>query len=552
MKIALKDIAIIFAVSFVLLLPVLVNGIPDNYDLVQHVRFAVAYDDSLHAGMPQAEWSSRDNFGFGGVGVRVYPPLTYFLLAACHALLADWHLAFWLVMLFGMFAGCVGVYLFSRDEFGQGSPLTAAILYAVVPYHLFQIYQVFLLAEFIAAAIFPFAFLFAARLVRQQSIVNIVSFAAAFSLLMLTHIPTTIIVAASLAIFIGLQLNRENFIRVACSGVLSALIAIAATLFYLLKVVTEVGWVKHNSEEFFRGGLYNYAAYFFPMFLWPAEFYQQRFLWLWDIMIFLLVLFFVPAAIRTWRSNLFDVAVRRAVVVVGAVSLVMLSWLSAPLWQMLPFLQKLQFPWRWLSVATFAAAVCGGAAVPMLREKFTGRRIAVYAAVLLMAAMLLFDLTQTIIPAGSLSKQEFQKQVVESENDIACVCWWPIWAAPDALNDKTKASADGREVAIDEWEPLERRLSVAAGNAGELRIATFFYPYWKAEVNGHAVPGAMEAGGALIVSVPAEASVVRVFFQEPFFLRAAKFVSLAAWAALIVTLGVIALRSRSTGGETLP
>ena len=128
----------------------------------------------------------------------------------------------------------------------------------------------------------------------------------------------------------------------------------------------------------------------------------------------------------------------------------------------------------------------------------------------------------------------------------------PIWAAPDALNDKTKASADGREVAIDEWEPLERRLSVAAGNAGELRLATFFYPYWKAEVNGHPVPAAMDAGGALIVSVPAEASVVRVFFQEPFFLRAAKFVSLAAWAALIIALGVMTFRSRPTGSRTLP
>src|SRR4029453_3454175 len=108
----------------------------------------------------------------------------------------------------------------------------AGILYGVAPYHLNQIYQAFLLAEFAASSILPFAFAFAARICARRRPLDMAGVAAPFALLFLTHLPITVIGSMALGIYVLATLRRnERFKTLMCLAISLAL-GLAASAFY--------------------------------------------------------------------------------------------------------------------------------------------------------------------------------------------------------------------------------------------------------------------------------------------------------------------------------
>ncbi len=80
----------------------------------------------------------------------------------------NWYNALSIDIFLWMFAGCVGVYFWAKEWF---TPLTSALtasFYALIPFHLEKIYIYFFYAEYIAAAIAPFCFLFLTRICRRN------------------------------------------------------------------------------------------------------------------------------------------------------------------------------------------------------------------------------------------------------------------------------------------------------------------------------------------------------------------------------------------------
>ena len=76
------DVLAIASVSGVLALVILFNGIPSGNDLPEHYRFAQTFYSSLADGTLYPSWASNVNFGFGDVGVRFYPPFSYYVRGA--------------------------------------------------------------------------------------------------------------------------------------------------------------------------------------------------------------------------------------------------------------------------------------------------------------------------------------------------------------------------------------------------------------------------------------------------------------------------------------
>src|SRR5262245_15481849 len=72
-KVRILHVVLVILISFCAVgPPVFLRGFPTGGDFLQHLRFAISYSESLDAGKLQPDWTN-DNFGFGSVGVRVYP-----------------------------------------------------------------------------------------------------------------------------------------------------------------------------------------------------------------------------------------------------------------------------------------------------------------------------------------------------------------------------------------------------------------------------------------------------------------------------------------------
>ena len=76
-----------------------------------------------------------------------------------------------------------------ESTFGVASGLANASLfgaavYTIAPYHVNQIYNAFTYAEFAAAGVLPFCFLFAERICKRRDWISSVGFAISFALLL--------------------------------------------------------------------------------------------------------------------------------------------------------------------------------------------------------------------------------------------------------------------------------------------------------------------------------------------------------------------------------
>ncbi len=545
----LIDIALIALASFILIVPVLIYGIPTGNDLPEHYRFALAFEENLANGILFPSRSDSVNDGFGDVGVRFYPPLTYYLLNLTSAATGSWYYGSILAFFFLFALGGIGVYFWSREWFGETASLIGALVYILLPYHVNQLFNAFLLAEFAAAAVMPFCFLFASRLFRSADVKNVILFGLAFSALLLTHIPTSMIVSISLAAFAAVSWWNSRTIgslfRFA-GGVGTALLL---SSFYLVRLFTERDYLKHSAAEFASKDFDFRSNFLLSYFYASGAEYMDRSLWFGDAMLVLTLVASVPFLVIFWRhankelrSSLFPL------VPVMAIALFFATPVSSLLWSSLPLLAKIQFPFRWMSVITLCASLFIAAGYGRLEEMFKGdsrpRGMLLAGGILIAMA---FSVFQVIRPARYSTQAEFSAAVERYRASESCECWWPIWANRAALGNLADATGNGRQVLRVSRAPNSREFTIADGEPTELRVATFFYPHWKATVNGTSVDANIGNDGTIVVPLPSREVALSLTFQEPWLNRMLGRVSAAALGIVIIFL--LFLRKPATDND---
>lgn len=536
-------LAVIFVACTIVMLAFPIMGVPEGYDITQHLRFAASYHDAILDGSFLPVWSSIENFGFGSVGIRVYPPFADYLLGITQIFTNDWYNTLSLNSVIWMFPGCIGVYLWVKEIRSSMVAAFAAILYAIFPYHLLQVYLFQLYAEFVASAILPFCFLFVTRLIRRGKPADTIGLAVSCSLLILTHIPSSMIGFASLGIYASCLIDWKEFQNALKKIAAASFIALCGTAFYLVPLCVEMEWVKHDTDQF-STGFYDHGRHLFPLIYNFGDLYWQRLLWILDLTIIFTFVALIPLLFCNVRLTKFDFRGKRerkmlfGITVTGLFSFFMLSMVSGFVWNTITFLQKTQFPWRFLSVGSLMAVVALAVAVPTVVERYKGfSRVIVYPVVLLIFSISVFDFTQIILMAGQLPRAEFYELTVNKMGDQACSCWWPVWAEGKAFENKERLTAGNRNVSISWWKTATREFSVTQGEPVDVRVATFYYPYWKATVNDLPIEIGMDENGVITVPVPSAASSVRLYFEEPFIYRIAGWLSFFTWATLLLVLG---------------
>lgn len=524
---------------FLLVLPVIVCGVPDGYDLIQHYQFAVTYHDAIKSGNYLIGWAANTNGGFGDVGIRFYPPLSHYFLAVVQLFTGDWVTTTSLSIYFWMLIGSIGSYFWAREWHPPHNALLVGLLYAVAPYHLTQFYQYFLYSEFAAAGILPFTFLFLTEALRDGKMRSYLWLSVAVSLLVLTHIPTTVVGTICLALYALVLIDWKDLRRTVPKLSAAAALTLIMTSFYWLRFLSEVTWVSHYSERF-STGYYDYQRYLFPLLYNSEEIYFARLMWAQDIVSIFTILLFLPFVVlilyRVRQKK--DVSrAQLATLVTGLVPLFMASRLSSFVWENLELLQKIQFPWRWLSIATLFVALAFVTAIThpdLAGHNF--KRTRIYALVAFFLALSLYNLTQVILPAAHLSRPIFEEKIVGLASEESFDCWWTSWANRQAFKQRERVLAGNRAVRIIEWQGESRLFEVAAGDPVATRIATFYYPRWKASINGQPVEIERTDTGLISIPIPGHAVEVRIYFEESRSVTASYYLAALTWLLVLLLL----------------
>jgi uncharacterized membrane protein YfhO len=89
---------------------------------------------------------------------------------------------------------------------------------------------------------------------------------------------------------------------------------------------------------------------------------------------------------------------------------------------------------------------------------------------------------------------------------------------------------------VTEWDGSQRSFAVEAGASGQARVATFYYPHWRATANGETLPTSAAPDGALLVTLPARALNVQLEFHEPARTTMARIISIISWTLIVLLL----------------
>jgi hypothetical protein len=236
-------------------------------------------------------------------------------------------------MTLALFVSGITCYRWLRLQLPVPDAERGALLYAGFPYVLLLIYYSFGHTHLWAIALFPFL-LEAAHEMTQKDWHAIPKLSIAYALLCLTHLPSLIVFGAVPCLYVIVFTPRERRISAAILAVLAGVLGTGLAAVYLLPLIQNRPYL--TSDHFITGKFF-YANNFLDM---------QSFEGLFLVIVPLIILCSeLPSKIRRQQ-------IAKPVlfwVVVLAVYVFMVLPLSKPLWNILPPLQNLQFPFRFFT-----------------------------------------------------------------------------------------------------------------------------------------------------------------------------------------------------------
>ena len=553
-------VTLVLAVSLAVVVPAMFWGIPSNLDLTNHFRFALPFYDAIAAGNLYPGWLAESNGGYGDPSFRFYPPALYYLFAAARFVIGNWYAAILLVFVIVSIAGGLGMYFWSKSILPPASAIWASVFYALAPYHLNQLYQATLLAEWAGSAVLPFVFGFVERVCERGKRRDIAGLAATYGLLIFTHLPLAVIGSMVLLVYVLVRVDGPDRIRKLAKLAVGAALGLSLSAVYWVTMVAEVGWIGINQIQ--RDASVDYRVNFLFSTFSP----ENLNVWWMNILALMTVLLFMPGLWLLFNRGVTteghtDKKAVRGVIALTGFALFMAVPLSRPIWNLFRPLQETQFPWRWLILVSMGGSILAAAGIGRL---FGVRRLgatllsitpdrgqsgakaphskgAPKLAVLgAMTISIVFTLSHVVREAQYLPPQKFENMLTSVRGTPSVNYWFPIWARADVRKMSTEVEAGDRAVTVTSWQTEQRRFSVTAGPGTEARVRTFYYPHWIAKTETGVLATRPDSDGALLISLPQHATSVELDFQEP---RRNKFSTISSLSGLII-IGSLAVPFR--------
>jgi hypothetical protein len=369
--------------------PLALRGTSCGQDFDFHYDSWISVVHHWHQGVLYPNWLGSANYGAGEPRFVFYPPLSW-ALGAFLGLVLPWTwtpVAFILICLITSGAAC---YHMARHWMPPATATLAAGLYLTNPYLLFVVYERSALGEFMAAAWFPLLILYALRPhphpaspgdTRKAKLLNLLRdpnlplLALSISLLWLTDAPAGVMGSYALAVIVTVAaITRRCFAPVARAA-LAVPLGLALTAFYLIPAIYQQRWVE--IARAIASGMRVQDSFLFEH--TGMAYHDQVLRSVSFIAVILLAAIAISIAILIIRTSSEDGApgkpavglsgLGRPFLILAALITLLLFPISQPIWNNLPKLRYLQFPWRWLLVLGLIAAVFVAKALAALSSR---------------------------------------------------------------------------------------------------------------------------------------------------------------------------------------
>jgi hypothetical protein len=494
----------IAAAAFAAEVPFFFRGTPSGHDIEFHLYTWLEVLSQWKLGVVYPRWASLAHFGYGEPRFVFYPPASWALGAALSAIF-PWTLAPSIYIWLALLGAGVAMFLLARQWLDRRDATFAAVLYAVNPYHLVIVYWRSAFAELLASAFVPLLVLLVLRL-DEKGRRNTVLLSLLLGCAWLINAPAAVMIHYSMALLLLLIAWQRRSPRVLVAGSLAVLLGAGLAAFYLLPAVYEQRWV--NIAESVSGGSRPLDNFLF-VHTDDAEHDVFNRVISWIAIAEIAVTFAAAWAARraTGRAR----ELWRLLVVWAAACAVMMLWISNPLWDWLPKLRFMQFPWRWL--------LCLGVPLTLLMAIGLRRwvlRVACYLAMIVVLAFVWHHFQPPWWDTAA-DLREMQDNMARGIGYEGTDEYTPAGADASAVDKNARhVRVEGpahAAIRVLEWSPQRKVFTAEMSAPDNLELKLFEYPAWHVEVNGRQVqPGTREGTGQMLVPAEAGANRIQITF----------------------------------------
>ena len=497
----------------------------------------------LAEGQFPPRWFTEFDGGYGSPYPSFYGMAFYYPAAGLYWLGVQLGSAIELTAFLVVMAAGLTMYLLVSKLWGMPSGILASILYLYAPYHLIDAFERGAYAELTAFVWFPLIFLFLVLAGREADRRWLIGAALSIAALLLTHnimslvfLPTMLGLLSVVVVW-GQRGNRYALSRIASAGILGLLVS----AFFWLPIVFESQYVHLDQFLYydFHGDFVGVRA------LLGIQESPDFPLAVGGMLLILPVLSTVLALFTTIERS-------ERVLIVGATTmgflhLFMTTRFSVRLWEVVPLIEFVQFPWRMLAPASFFLAVSAGAIPRLVGRSQWAWLIAVGGAAV------------AIWQGSPLAHMEYRTLVRSySDSDICREVWGtqdyrPRWSEAAIWRSSNKPDAQGNALVLDPC-PEGLRVSdsvdsatvqyTANGTTWEIELSAdsetavmvpqFYYPGWRATIDGK--PAQLEVAqpsGLIQLTLPRGNHSAVIWLEESPVRRLANLITLAGLGLIV-------------------
>ncbi|MGE4545471.1 MAG: hypothetical protein AB7D06_15335 [Pedobacter sp.] len=487
------------------------------------------------------------NGGRGSPVFFFYPPLPFYISSFFEYFIPDHHPKWYaLYYSIGLALGLSGVtcYTLLKNYTQQKYAFFLSLFYILAPFHLLvNFYQRFSYPEIWAFTWTPLIFYFAIGVFHSQKKATI-GLSISYALLLVTHIPTFLILTPLLLIY---PITTNNYIRNLLYVSLSMLYGILLSSFYIFPMIFYQKYISLNKMWEGTYSLYNHFLSF------EKGINNNYFL---GLSLINLILLIICTIIKTPKNK--DLSFW---ILSGCLSIFMMFEISSFIWQSIPLISKIQFPWR-LNQITLIATIVSISIILNFRN-YTINKIA-FVLKLFVIVILISQVASVFIKLVPFKIQELSyKQITrvsrETKAKVGVVEYLPRWSSNEtvlAIHHRKLNKLDNRfnisgvgQIRILKWLPRDIEMQGSSNHPFTVTINQFYLPLWKIRINNaknyiEAIPG---ENGMIQVSVPPGNHIITLKLVEDVWEVSGKLVSLLALFLLFIYFPVKVLLQKGKG-----
>jgi len=460
-------LAFIFTIS-----PLLHHGFFPTFDDIQVVRIDVMFRELLSGQIPVRYVNEFGNNG-GYFLFNFYSPLVYYLGALLHFIGFTLVKSTKLVFILGYLLGGVGIFVLLKAYCDKLSSVLGVTLFLTASYLGYDVYTRGDLAEFFAFAMLPWIFWIFLSLKKHPNLNRLFIAGFLYALLIISHN----IISYITSIFIFLLLILPPYSK-------------KTTIYYIFSIITASifsasYWIPLFSEYKFLNLTSNSSivGQYFSNFLSPLQIAGfQKIPWgfrppILGSGLFVGIIFSALILLHHYKKerNINSVSIFAFLGIL--LSIFLISNLSKPLWDMVPFFRYIQFPWRFLAVVTVLAVLL----ISVTISKFTNAVIKIIFFMLL------------LIPAVTINYQylkpsEYNYIATYKAEDICSTTTWaqeylPMWTKKCFPKDNHLPLVYSRDPIIisniNSVQNGRKTFFNTYGNGGRVYFAKYYFPGWQ-------------------------------------------------------------------------